>query len=55
MRTTLAIDDALLAKAAGLTGLKERSALVREGPKWTRDRRLAALAQEFGIGGLTGH
>ena len=30
MRTTVAIDDELLAKATGLTGLKERSALLRE-------------------------
>lgn len=29
MRTTLAIDDALLAKAQALTGLTEKSALVR--------------------------
>ena len=30
MRTTLALDDDLLAKAQGYTGLKDRSALVRE-------------------------
>jgi Arc/MetJ family transcription regulator len=30
MRTTLALDDELLAKARGLTGLTEKSALVRE-------------------------
>jgi Arc/MetJ family transcription regulator len=30
MRTTLALDDDLLAKALSLTGLKEKSALVRE-------------------------
>ena len=30
MRTTLALDDALLAKAQAFTGLKEKSALVRE-------------------------
>jgi len=30
MRTTLALDDELLAKAHELTGLKEKSALVRE-------------------------
>ena len=29
MRTTLALDDELLAKAQGLTGLKEKSSLVR--------------------------
>jgi Arc/MetJ family transcription regulator len=30
MRTTLALDDDLLAKAEAFTGLKEKSALVRE-------------------------
>jgi len=30
MRTTIALDDQLLAKAEALTGLKERTALVRE-------------------------
>lgn len=30
MRTTLALDDELLAKAQAFTGLKEKSALVRE-------------------------
>ena len=30
MRTTLALDDDLLAKAMSYTGLKEKSALVRE-------------------------
>jgi Arc/MetJ family transcription regulator len=30
MRTTLALDDDLLADARELTGLKEKSALVRE-------------------------
>ena len=30
MRTTLALDDELLAKAQKLTGLKEKTALVRE-------------------------
>lgn len=30
MRTTLALDDELLADARELTGLKEKSALVRE-------------------------
>jgi len=31
MRTTLNIDDALLAKACKLTGVKEKTALVRMG------------------------
>ncbi|ELW9449590.1 type II toxin-antitoxin system VapB family antitoxin [Burkholderia cenocepacia] len=30
MRTTLSLDDALLAKAQQLTGITEKSALVRE-------------------------
>lgn len=30
MRTTLAIDDELLARAQQLTGLNERTALIRE-------------------------
>ena len=30
MRTTIALDDDLLAKAEALTGVKEKSALVRE-------------------------
>ena len=33
MRTTLALDDDLLAEAAALTGLGEKTALVREGLK----------------------
>lgn len=30
MRTTVALDDELVAKAQALTGMKERSALLRE-------------------------
>jgi Arc/MetJ family transcription regulator len=33
MRTTLALDDELLAKAQELTGLKKKSVLVREALK----------------------
>jgi Arc/MetJ family transcription regulator len=48
MRTTLNIDDELLAKAQRLSGLKERTALVREGLKALIEResarRLAQLA-----------
>lgn len=47
MRTTVTIDDALLAKAAELTGVKERSTLLREGllalVRVESARRLAAL------------
>jgi Arc/MetJ family transcription regulator len=48
MRTTLALDDDLLAKAQELTGVKEKSALVREALKALIEResarRLARLA-----------
>lgn len=47
MRTTLALDDELLAKAELYTGLKEKSALVREALKALIEResarRLASL------------
>ncbi len=41
MRTTLAIDDDLLAKARAYTGLKEKSALVREALKALIEREAA--------------
>jgi Arc/MetJ family transcription regulator len=47
MRTTLALDDALLAKAISFTGLSEKSALIREALKALIEResarRLASL------------
>lgn len=47
MRTTITIDDALVERASALTGLKEKSALVREGLETLirveSARRLAAL------------
>ena len=47
MRTTLALDDDLLAAAERYTGLKEKSALVREALRALIEResarRLAAL------------
>jgi len=47
VRTTLALDDDLIAKAQKYTGLKEKSALVREALKALIEReaarRLAAL------------
>jgi Arc/MetJ family transcription regulator len=47
MRTTLALDDDLVAQAQAFTGLKERSSLVREALKALIEResarRLAAL------------
>ena len=48
MRTTLALDDELLIKAQQLTGVSEKSALVREALKALIEResarRLARLA-----------
>ncbi|MBM3267491.1 MAG: type II toxin-antitoxin system VapB family antitoxin [Candidatus Sericytochromatia bacterium] len=48
MRTTLNIDDQLLAEAGRMTGMTEKSALVREGLKALIEResarRLARLA-----------
>ena len=41
MRTTLALDDELVAKAQALTGLKEKSALVREALKALIERESA--------------
>lgn len=41
MRTTLAIDDALLAKAQAFTGIQEKSALVREALKALIERESA--------------
>jgi Arc/MetJ family transcription regulator len=47
MRTTVTIDDALLAKAAALTGVTENVALLRQGLETLirveSGRRLAAL------------
>ena len=41
MRTTLSLDDELLAKAESYTGLKEKSALVREALKALIERESA--------------
>ena len=41
MRTTLALDDDLLAQAERYTGLKEKSALVREALKALIERESA--------------
>ncbi len=47
MRTTIALDDALMAKAQGLTGVKEKAQLVHVALKALIEResarRLAAL------------
>jgi Arc/MetJ family transcription regulator len=41
MRTTIALDDELIAKAQAFTGLKEKSALVREALKALIERESA--------------
>ena len=48
MRTTLTLDDELLAKAQALTGLKERSALVREALKALIERESARRLARLG-------
>lgn len=48
MRTTLALDDELLAKAQAFTGLKEKSALVREGLKALVEREAARRLARLG-------
>jgi len=48
MRTTLALDDDLLAKAQALTGLKEKSALVREALKALIERESAHRLARLG-------
>lgn len=41
MRTTIALDDELIAKAQAFTGVKEKSALVREALKALIERESA--------------
>jgi Arc/MetJ family transcription regulator len=48
MRTTLALDDELLAKAQELTGVKEKSALVREALKALVEREAARRLARLG-------
>jgi Arc/MetJ family transcription regulator len=48
MRTTLAIDDTLLAKAQAATGLTEKSALVREALKALIERESARRLARLG-------
>ena len=43
MRTTLALDDELVARAQAFTGLKEKSSLVREALKALIERESARL------------
>ena len=48
MRTTLALDDELLAKARAFTGLQEKSALVREALKALIERESARRLARLG-------
>ena len=48
MRTTLNIDDELLAKAAKLTGPMDKSAMVREGLKALIERESARRLARLG-------
>ncbi|VVD73327.1 antitoxin [Pandoraea horticolens] len=48
MRTTLALDDELLAKAQALTGLQEKSALIREALKALIERESARRLARLG-------
>jgi len=48
MRTTLNLDDILIEKACRLTGLKEKSALVREGLKALVERESAHRLAQLG-------
>jgi Arc/MetJ family transcription regulator len=48
MRTTLALDDELLAKAQAFTGLHEKSALVREALKALIERESARRLARLG-------
>ncbi len=48
MRTTLALDDELFAKASACTGLKEKSAVVREALKALIERESARRLTQLG-------
>lgn len=48
MRTTLALDDELMAKAQAFTGLKEKSALVREALRALIERESARRLARLG-------
>ncbi len=48
MRTTLALDDELLAEAQAFTGLREKSALVREALKALIERESARRLARLG-------
>lgn len=48
MRTTLALDDELVAKAQAYTGVREKSALVREALKALIEREAARRLARLG-------
>jgi Arc/MetJ family transcription regulator len=48
MRTTLALDDELVAKAQAFTGLREKSSLVREALKALIERESARRLAQLG-------
>jgi len=48
VRTTLSLDDALLARAQAMTGLSEKSALVREALKALIERESARRLARLG-------
>ena len=48
MRTTVALDDELLAKAQAFTGLKEKSALIREALQALIERESARRLARMG-------
>lgn len=48
MRTTIALDDELLAKAQAFTGLKEKSSLIREALKALIERESARQLARLG-------
>lgn len=48
MRTTVNLDEALLAEAERMTGLKERTALIREGLKALIERESARRLARLG-------
>jgi Arc/MetJ family transcription regulator len=48
MRTTLNIDDQLLAEAQGMTGLAEKTALIREALKALVERESARRLARLG-------
>lgn len=48
MRTTINIDDGLLSKASELTGIKEKTALVRMGLEYLVSRESAKRLAKLG-------